>query len=41
MPGLVGVEDKQTMTEANQVFILFNVALCAYVFGCVCACVIE
>ena len=40
MPGLVGVEDNQTMTEADSVFISFNVALCAYVLGCVCACVI-
>ena len=40
MPGLVGVEDNQTMTEADSIFISFNVALCAYVLGCVCACVI-
>ena len=40
MPGMVGVEDNQTMTEADYVFISFNVALCAYVLGCVCACVI-
>ena len=41
MPALVGVEDNQTMTRAEKVFISFNVALCAYVLGCVCACVIE
>ena len=40
MPVLVGVEDNQTMSEAEPVFISFNVALCAYVLGCVCACVI-
>ena len=41
MPALVGVEDNQTMTEAELVLISFNVALCAYVLGCECACVIE
>ena len=41
MPALVGVEDNQTMTEAESVLISFNVALCAYVLGCDCACVIE
>ena len=40
MPIVVGVEDNQTMTGADSVFISFNVALCAYVLGCVCACVI-
>ena len=29
------------MDEAYQVFISFNVALCAYVIGCFCARVIE
>ena len=29
------------MIVAYQVFISFNVALCAYVLGCVRACVIE
>ena len=38
---VVGVGDNQTMIEASNVFISFNVALCAYVLGCVCACVIE
>ena len=41
MPALVGVKDNQTMTEAESVLITFNVALCAYVLGCDCACVIE
>ena len=41
MPALVGVEDNQTMIEAGIVLISFNVALCAYVLGCDCACVIE
>ena len=41
LPRVVGVENNQTMIEADQVFISFNVALCAYVLGCVCACVIE
>ena len=40
IPVLVGVEDNQTMLGAELVFISFNVALCAYVLGCVCACVI-
>ena len=39
MPALVGVN--QTMIEAGIVLISFNVALCAYVLGCDCACVIE
>ena len=38
---VVGVGDSQTMIEAYSVFISFNVALCAYVLGCVCACVTE
>ena len=29
------------MSEAGFGLISFNVALCAYVLGCVCACVIE
>ena len=41
MPALVGVEDNQTMIGAELVLISFNVALCAYVLGCDCACVIE
>ena len=41
VPIMVGVGDSQTMIVAYLVFILFNVALCAYVIGCVCACVIE
>ena len=41
MPALVGVEDNQTMMVAGIVLISFNVALCAYVLGCECACVIE
>ena len=40
MPILVGVEDNQTMCGAGLVLISFNVALCACVLGCVCACVI-
>ena len=40
LPRVVGVEDNQTMLVADSVFISFNVALCAYVLGCVCACVI-
>ena len=39
MPVLVGVN--QTMIGAGIVLISFNVALCAYVLGCDCACVIE
>ena len=38
---VVGVGDNQTMEEVQHVFISFNVALCAYVPGCFCACVIE
>ena len=38
---MVGVGDDQTMEEVQHVFISFNVALCAYVLGRVCACVIE
>ena len=38
---MVGVEDNQTRTGADLIFISLNVALCAYVLGCVCACVIE
>ena len=41
LPLVVGVGDNQTMSEAYQVFISFNVALCAYVIGCFCARVIE
>ena len=40
MPVLVGVEDNQTMSEAGLVLLSFNVALCAYVLGCVWASVI-
>ena len=41
LPIVVGVEDSQTMIEADQVFISLNVALCVYVLGCVRACEIE
>ena len=41
LPIVVGVGDNQTMEEVQHVFISFNVALCAYVPGCFCACVIE
>ena len=40
-PLWLGVEDNQTMIGADSVFISSNVALCAYVLGCVCAYVIE
>ena len=38
---VVGVGDNQTMEDVQHVFISLNVALCAYVIGCFCACVIE
>ena len=40
MPIVVGVEDNQTMWSKTRFSISFNVALCAFVLGCVCACVI-